>query len=199
MSSHKDLCGTTFNKLVVTSLHGRKNGKIYWDCLCSCGKTTIVNTGNLRTGQVASCGCMNRRPKTHGMTRTRTYNTWSAMIARCENHKNKDYKYYGLRGIMVCKEWRSFELFMEEMGGRPEGMTIDRIDVNGNYERSNCRWASIETQSNNKRSARNIEFNGVVKTMSEWAKSIGITCGALHYRLSKHPVDVSLTKQKWRF
>lgn len=132
---------------------------------CDCSTTRAVRVQLLRDGQSKSCGCLHKEIQavrlkayatTHGLTRTGAWNSWMAMKTRCENEWNKAFKYYGGRGIQVCERWKSFENFYADMGDRPKGLTIDRIDVDGNYEPGNCRWATQQEQCRNKRTSRPI-------------------------------------------
>jgi hypothetical protein len=129
--------------------------------------------------------------KTHGMTKSPTFGTWQSIIARCERPSSISYQYYGAKGIKVCERWRnSFEDFLADMGPRPEGTSIDRIDSTGNYEPGNCRWATITEQNNNKSDTRLITFNGKTMNMTAWAKEIGASPSALHYRIAYMCMDV---------
>lgn len=137
-------------------------------------------------GSVKSCGCEHikriaKASTTHGMTNTRTYSIWQAMRLRC-NRINQD---YSCRGIAYDERWDSFENFYLDMGEVPDGMSIDRIDPNGNYEKSNCRWATQEQQANNKRSSVFIEYNGKKQTVSQWAKELNMNHYTLRSRLKK--------------
>ena len=120
----------------------------------------------------------------HGMSKTSTYKSWEAMIQRCSNASLKSYKNYGGRGISVCYEWTKFEKFYADMGIKPNGCSIDRIDVNGNYDQLNCRWSTMKQQNRNRRNNRLIEFNGETMCVNEWAESLGINKRTLLNRLT---------------
>ena len=129
-----------------------------WECKCDCGNVTIVRHGDLRSGRTASCGCYNYEKKavvkTHGYSRTKLYHVYTKMKGRCNNPKDKKYAYYGGRGIKVCEQWQENpQVFIQWAlnNGYKEGLSIDRIDVNGNYEPDNCRWTDAETQCLNQR------------------------------------------------
>lgn len=162
MAARVEMAGRRAGKLVVLHEAGRSPaGQITWACLCDCGNTSVVKGQHLRNGNTMSCGCEKYRgfkpyhAVVHGQSsgkRTRAYNSWAAMITRCENPNNRDWKLYGGRGVKVCESWRvSFEAFFADMGNPLTGLSLDRIDPYGNYEPGNCRWATAKEQRNNQR------------------------------------------------
>lgn len=162
MGAFVDLTGHRFGRLSVVRLHSRSTKKPYaqpkWLCKCDCGNDVVVRRGNLTSGNTQSCGCLRDGVRgSYTPNANRLYNSWRAMKSRCSNPNNNRYYAYGGRGIAVCDEWKKFSAFEEWAisNGFRNDLTIDRIDPNGNYEPSNCRWISPESQAANKRKARN--------------------------------------------
>ena len=175
MARFKDLTGQTFGRLTAINYVDTYKEHARWLCQCSCGGTVIVPAYQLRRGNTKSCGCILREMTTkHGMFGTATYNTWCSMIQRCFNSSYHGFNDYGGRGITVCERWStSFENFVADMGVRPPETSIDRIDVNGNYEPENCRWASRSVQSINQRRNKTITYNGETMTCGQWSLRLG--------------------------
>lgn len=159
-----DLSGARFGALVATRSLGYAPGGTRWECQCDCGAVVVAYSQNLRRGRSTSCGCAKSAKIASALTRhgharrgrvTSEHRIWRAMLDRCSNPNNNSFKYYGGRGITVCDRWTDFENFLADMGNRPSrGHSIDRIDVNGNYEPSNCRWATASEQRRNRRDTR---------------------------------------------
>lgn len=198
----KDLRGQRFNRLVVQKFEGiTPSGHSRWLCLCDCGKTKVAQSTHLKRGHTKSCGCLlkechaARKGPKGGQKHIPLFSIWKAMIRRTTDPKADNYFNYGGRGISVCKEWReSFDQFVADIGPRPTPThTLDRKEVNGNYEPGNVRWATPKEQGRNKRSNRSIEFRGQIKTISEWSEIIGITIRAMDCRLRKWGVEMALT------
>jgi hypothetical protein len=155
-SPKKDMVGRMYGRLTVVRREGNdSSGGTRWLCVCSCGKNTIVSYGNLEVGGTRSCGCLFRevagqQSYIHGHSqrknRSPTYSSWVSMMARCNIPSATGYERYGARGISVCQRWHKFENFLADMGERPDGLSIDRIDGSGNYEPVNCRWATWTEQ-----------------------------------------------------
>lgn len=200
----KDETGKIYGRLtVVRRAPARYGTSAFWECLCLCGQSSIVKGVHLRRGLIVSCGCRHwdgSCAKTHGhcvgRKRTREYSSWVNMLVRCYNKKARHFKYYGGRGITVCERWRrNFQNFFADMGNCPIGLTLERIDNNGNYEPGNCKWDSYFEQRRNRRDTRFIEFNGRVHTMCQWSGILGIRSSVISDRLRLGwSVDRALTQ-----
>lgn len=170
-------------------------------CVCICGNYKTLRTSHLLRGASKSCGCYARdvtikRKLVHGQSYTATYRIWCSMRSRCSDKNSPKYKDYGGRGITVCERWNSYENFLEDMGEKPQGMSIDRINNAGSYDPTNCRWATSKEQGSNKRNNKYIKFNGETKTASEWSRVYGLSLTTLNRRIDQGwPVEIALTKQ----
>ena len=195
MNSHNfiDLTGLQFGRLTALSQAPRLRRKVpRWNCLCSCGKSTVVEGKNLRGGLTSSCGCLasevlSHRSRTHGRTNTVEYKTWCGIKRRCYNPNDSHYLHYGGRGIAMSDEWRSsFSAFLRDMGPRPSGdYSIERIDTDGVYSAMNCKWLPIPQQANNKRTSVWLTLNGQSKTLADWSRLTGIPYCSLQARLKR--------------
>ena len=183
MTQRIDIAGQKFNMLTaIEHIEG-----VLWRCVCDCGVEKSVASYPLRRGRIKSCGCskselLAARTRTHGMTKTPTYRSWLSMRRCCNEPSHPQYKYYGGRGIKVCERWLKFENFLADMGERPDGTTVDRIDGSKDYEPGNCRWATQAEQMNN--TSRSVSYQG--KTLKQWSQELGIKYHTLTYRLRTH-------------
>lgn len=199
MSKKINLLGKRFGRLIVISEAPSVNGRTCWHCKCDCGKEITTKKDNLLQGKTRSCGCLylesaSKLHKSHGMSNTRLFYIWQSMRHRCTIKNDRAYKNYGGRGIKVCEEWTSdFMNFYNWAinNGYRDDLTIDRINVNGNYEPSNCRWIPKEYQAENKRNSRYVYFNGEKFTIPQFANILGITFELLIYRLKKNNYNLS--------
>ena len=193
------MTGRKFGRWTVIKLaeKGKQRG-VRWKCKCSCGNIRDVLGVNLLNTKSQSCGCLRIETNTkHGMEGTEVYTVWSSMLARCRTKTHEAYKDYGGRGIAVCSRWLEFENFLADMGERPKGLSIERIDNDGNYEPSNCKWATRKEQGINQRSNHNITYNGQTHCVSEWARILGISRVTLSSRLRRGwPVKRALNHKK---
>jgi hypothetical protein len=205
MSSASIVPGSRFGKIVilgpavpyVNPNSGRKAPRLEY--LCDCGTRKSATPYDIRKGRVKSCGCaQGRQTVQHGHSRrgaaTPEYVVWASMLTRCTNPNSAAWRHYGGRGITVCTRWlQSFENFYADMGPRPDGMTLDRIDNNKGYSPENCAWVSRKAQSHNTRRNRYIEYDGKTLCLSDWARHLGIAQATLSSRLKNGwPLDRAL-------
>lgn len=185
-----DLEGKTFGKLTALKPIGYdKQRYMLWECKCSCGNTKIIRSSHLIHGRIKSCGCISK--KANGFARNRIYRIWKGILARCFNEKDPNYRRYGGKGRTVCNEWKkdfmSFYKWSVNNGYR-DNLSIDRINNKGNYEPSNCRWATAREQSNNTSQNVFISFRGQKLTKAQWARKIGIKIYSFNYRIKKYGI-----------
>lgn len=200
-----DMVGLKFGRLkVIAFSHTNKWREKVWKCKCDCGSYTEVSTAKLKSGNTTSCGCYRKECVERGLTRkydisaynkkkaTRLYKCWQDMKARCSNPKNKRYKNYGGKGVVVCNEWaNSYETFQKWAlnNDYSDELTLDRINVNGNYEPSNCRWATTEIQANNKTNCRYIEFQGKKQSLAQWCRELNLNYGTISSGINRNKID----------
>ncbi len=188
----EDLVGKRFGRLIVISREYKKNTKqTIWLCRCDCGNEILVAKQKLINHKTISCGCYRKEMvSTHNMSQTRIYRIWIKMKERCYNQNHKFYKNYGGRGIRICEEWLNkkngfINLYNWAIeNGYEENLTIERIDVNGNYEPNNCAWITMKEQARNKRNTIILNFNNEEKTLIEWAEITGINKGVILKRIN---------------
>lgn len=208
MTRFKDMTNLRFGRLTVLECVGRdNNGNALWRCKCDCGKENIVDGCRLRKGNTKSCGCYNiYRTKicnsTHRKSKTRLYAIWGGIKARCSNPKCEAFKKYGGRGIKFCKDWVFYENFEKWAlnNGYSSNLTIDRIDNDGNYEPSNCRWISSKEQSLNTSRNHYLELNGEKHTAYEWSVITGIRLSTILQRINKYhwTIQRALTEKPFK-
>ncbi len=198
----QDMTGLRFGRLLVLSRLPNKH-EACWLCQCDCGAKASVLGSKLRAGDTQSCGCLRREKtaergrinRTHGKHGSPEYGTWAQMWNRCTNPANGNWPNYGARGITVCDRWKSFEAFLADMGPRPAGTTLDRINNNGNYEPENCRWATVAEQNGNRRTTVWIERNDKRQSLAAWAREVGISSACLSMRLrAGWPIERALKR-----
>lgn len=190
--------GQRFGRLTVGAMARSASGRIVWSCMCDCGQSSLVRGSHLKSGRVKSCGChaveKARERATHGMSRTSTHIIWKTMRARCYNPNASGYAGYGARGITVCKEWNSFAAFLADMGERPPGMSLERIDNSKGYGPDNCKWATNAEQCRNRRSNHQITHAGKTMCRKDWADQLGVTPERLNRQIRKLGIDAAFKK-----
>ena len=202
MPRQLELTGKRFGRLLVTGVAPKMSpGNSCWHVTCDCGTERIVRGTNLSLGKTTSCGCFHNEVtaainRTHGQSKSRTFNIWLKVIARCTKENDAAYPDYGGRGVKVCEIWRNdFSTFLADMGHAPEGMSIDRINNGGNYEPGNCRWATAKEQALNRRSNVKVVWNGEEKSISEIAPQACVKEDTLRYRIKKGwPIERAMTE-----
>lgn len=183
-----DIAGQRFGMLTAISRSTNVGGQSMWLCFCDCGAQCIKQLGNLRSGHTSSCGCSRSvttaKEKTkHGMHGTPTYRSWQSMLVRCQNSANHKFPSYGGRGIYVCERWQSFDLFFSDMGERPQGKTLGRINNDGSYERANCEWQTAISQARNKRNTRLFLVGGIDATLQAHCDRLGLNSATVRSRI----------------
>lgn len=183
-----NLLNKRFGRLVVLEFSGfTPDRRALWLCQCDCGQKKIM-VGSHLAGGTRSCGCISRERgremlTTHSGSRTREYKIWRGILGRCENPEMPDYARYGGRGIRVCDRWHKFENFISDMGLSPPKHTIERQNVNGNYEPGNCRWATRKEQANNRRNSRMLTVGDITLTLAQWSDRTGLSWETLKHRM----------------
>ncbi|KAF6620594.1 hypothetical protein HFE03_08050 [Paenibacillus sp. EKM102P] len=200
-----DITGNKYGRLFVLNMSRIFKHKAMWLCICDCENTVEVSGSDLRSGHTRSCGCYHKDIVTkHGLRSTKLNSVRSAMIDRCYNIKNSNYYNYGGRGIKVCDEWLNKEKGLLDFynwamdNGYKEGVSIDRINNNGNYCSENCRWVDMKTQLNNRRNNRLVTIGGETKTVSQWAEVAGIGTSTIDFRLRSGKSGEDLIKSSSR-
>lgn len=183
-----------FGRWTVIESSRKIEGKYKTKCKCDCGVVREVVTATLRNGSSKSCGCANlERHTRHGHAkrgvRSKTYQSWHAMIMRCTNERNPEYHRY--KKVKICARWMEFSNFLEDMGERPENTTLDRIDNSKGYSLDNCKWSTPKEQGNNRKNNRNILFNGETKTLRQWSECLNMKYSTLHGRICKQNMTAS--------
>lgn len=198
-----NLSGVVVNSLTVVERTSARHGSsVMWLCRCICGSELLVRACTLKASRIKSCGCKTKEilraaRSTHGLSKTepKTFHVWRGMRARCEKQYHKSYDDYGARGIAICDRWQDFGLFFADMGRAPDGMTLERIDNDGNYEPGNCRWATHKEQANNRRSNVFVMHEGVQLTMAQLAEAVAIPRDTLERRLKMGwPMDRAVSQ-----
>ena len=193
LQKYLDYIGTKHGRLTILAITKKPSIKAEFHCICECGNQKSIQIYNIV--RTHSCGCygkdFQKKFKTHGQSgtpkqRTRAYKAWLYMRDRCKNTKSPKYKYYGGKGVKISNEWQSFENFFRDMGHPKEGMTLDRIDVNGNYEVSNCRWATMMEQGKNKTNNMHLSIGNEKIHLAEAARRFPVKMQTIWARIKKH-------------
>lgn len=190
--------GQKFSMWTVVAIRRQARSKVL--CRCDCGSERWLAWWTVKAGETKSCGCAAERMRAvtrtkHGYAGTPTYQTWTNMKGRCGRPSHTHYEYYGARGIRVCERWMKFKNFLEDMGVKPDGHSIDRIDNSKGYEPGNCRWATHKQQMNNFRRNHVAIIGGQERTLSEWADASGTNYGTVHSRLRRgKPIEEAIFK-----
>lgn len=205
MGKFVDLTGQRFGRLVVLGKNGKQKDKTYWDCICDCGKITKVETSKLKSGHTKSCGCyMRERAKEanikHGMFGTKLYNTYCRMKQRCYDKNYPKYKNYGFRGIGICEQWLGKDGFINFYNwamdnGFNENLSIERIDVNGNYEPDNCKWITMAEQAKNKTTTIKVKYKNNFLTLIELCEKLNLNYKTIWSRIHNGwDIDKAITQ-----
>lgn len=197
-----DLTNLTFGLLRVLDFAGRDaHGRARWHCQCECGGEAVSEAYNLKSGNTTSCGCVHRErvlaaSRTHGQKGSPLYQRWKGMKQRTSDPNDKQFADYGGRGIKVCERWMSFERFAADMGPTfREGLSLERIDVDGDYSPGNCTWITIAEQQRNKRTTIRVTFRGQTKPLVEWCELLGLNPKSVRQRIRRRgwPIERALT------
>lgn len=186
MAKIEDITGQRFGRLTVVDFFIKKANKSYWLCVCDCGLESVVRGSHLTSKKIVSCGCRRKTSRlTHGRSGDVEYLAWRAAKSRCFNPKNPAYENYGGRGITMSEEWKtSFDQFFKDMGPS-NGLTLERIDNNGNYTVGNCRWTTQYEQIQNQRKTLRITHDGETLSLRAWSRKTGIAYSTLRKRYDK--------------
>jgi hypothetical protein len=185
-----ELTGKRFSRLVVIKRAGSRNGFSQWECICDCGNTRYAIGPALVDGYTKSCGCLYDETRTtchrtHGERKTRAYTAWSLMRNRCGNPDGKNFDRYGGRGIKVCERWSLFANFLQDMGQPAQGMTLDRINNDGDYEPLNCRWTDRKTQRRNNSMNIRVVLRGQALTLADACEQLGLKLSTVYMRIHR--------------
>lgn len=193
--------GQKYGKLLVLELSHKEESVYYWKCKCDCGNECIVDGHAMQSKNTLSCGCirkniLRKRNFRHGKCDTKAYQIWCGMKTRCYNKNDEFYEYYGGKGIKLSNEWLDFNIFFNDMGNPPKGLSIERKDNNKNYCKENCKWATQKEQANNRSNNKIIKYNGKSQTLSQWSNELNIKYSILLDRLNQGwTIEKTFTKK----